>query len=136
MGAIAESIVAYAQPLIDQTDGSMEQMQKAMTIGQLCWNLALLSPEEREDSLRDVLCSLDVDEKDFEDLQRDVIEPMIRRHEEMFPQMHGRAPSRLAAKKLAAASRSTPQRAEGPRVGRNSPCPCGSGRKFKQCCGG
>jgi uncharacterized protein len=23
-----------------------------------------------------------------------------------------------------------------PKVGRNDPCPCGSGRKFKQCCGG
>ena len=22
-----------------------------------------------------------------------------------------------------------------PKVGRNEPCPCGSGRKFKQCCG-
>lgn len=22
-----------------------------------------------------------------------------------------------------------------PKVGRNDPCPCGSGRKFKQCCG-
>lgn len=24
---------------------------------------------------------------------------------------------------------------QSPRVGRNAPCPCGSGRKFKQCCG-
>jgi uncharacterized protein len=24
----------------------------------------------------------------------------------------------------------------GPRVGRNDPCPCGSGRKYKKCCGG
>jgi SEC-C motif-containing protein len=23
----------------------------------------------------------------------------------------------------------------GPKVGRNDPCPCGSGKKFKQCCG-
>jgi hypothetical protein len=23
---------------------------------------------------------------------------------------------------------------DGPHVGRNAPCPCGSGRKFKQCC--
>lgn len=23
----------------------------------------------------------------------------------------------------------------GPRVGRNDPCPCGSGRKYKKCCG-
>jgi SEC-C motif-containing protein len=27
----------------------------------------------------------------------------------------------------------TPRRVE--RVGRNEPCPCGSGRKFKKCCG-
>ena len=26
--------------------------------------------------------------------------------------------------------------AEAPKVGRNDPCPCGSGRKFKGCCGG
>lgn len=25
---------------------------------------------------------------------------------------------------------------ESPRVGRNEPCPCGSGKKFKKCCGG
>lgn len=25
---------------------------------------------------------------------------------------------------------------ESPKVGRNDPCPCGSGKKFKQCCGG
>jgi uncharacterized protein len=33
--------------------------------------------------------------------------------------------------------RSPPQtvRHAAPKVGRNDPCPCGSGRKFKQCCG-
>lgn len=24
---------------------------------------------------------------------------------------------------------------EGPRIGRNDPCPCGSGKKYKKCCG-
>jgi SEC-C motif-containing protein len=28
-----------------------------------------------------------------------------------------------------------PVKATGPKVGRNDPCPCGSGKKFKQCCG-
>ena len=28
-----------------------------------------------------------------------------------------------------------PQRRETPKVGRNEPCPCGSGRKYKDCCG-
>ena len=49
MGAIAEAIVAYAQLLIDQTDGSMEQLNRAMTISQLCWNIAL-QPEDQPGS--------------------------------------------------------------------------------------
>jgi preprotein translocase subunit SecA len=28
-----------------------------------------------------------------------------------------------------------PQKREMPKVGRNDPCPCGSGKKFKSCCG-
>ena len=27
-----------------------------------------------------------------------------------------------------------PRRREGPKIGRNEPCPCGSGRKYKHCC--
>jgi Protein of unknown function (DUF1186)/SEC-C motif len=30
----------------------------------------------------------------------------------------------------------TPQQKREPKVGRNEPCPCGSGRKFKKCCWG
>ncbi|MDT0500162.1 MULTISPECIES: preprotein translocase subunit SecA [unclassified Halomonas] len=35
----------------------------------------------------------------------------------------------------APASDGRPVRREGPKVGRNDPCPCGSGKKYKQCCG-
>jgi SEC-C motif-containing protein len=31
--------------------------------------------------------------------------------------------------------RKKPVTREGPRVGRNDPCPCGSGKKYKKCCG-
>jgi len=30
---------------------------------------------------------------------------------------------------------SKPVRNKGPRIGRNDPCPCGSGKKYKKCCG-
>ncbi|MFH1476695.1 MAG: preprotein translocase subunit SecA [Verrucomicrobiota bacterium] len=30
---------------------------------------------------------------------------------------------------------SLPRHREGPKIGRNDPCPCGSGKKFKKCCG-
>ena len=35
----------------------------------------------------------------------------------------------------AAAKAKQPQKREQPKVGRNDPCPCGSGRKHKKCCG-
>ena len=28
-----------------------------------------------------------------------------------------------------------PQKRKQPKVGRNEPCPCGSGKKYKKCCG-
>jgi SEC-C motif domain protein len=28
-----------------------------------------------------------------------------------------------------------PRKSSAPKVGRNDPCPCGSGRKYKHCCG-
>jgi preprotein translocase subunit SecA len=31
--------------------------------------------------------------------------------------------------------RPTPVRREGRKIGRNEPCPCGSGKKYKRCCG-
>jgi preprotein translocase subunit SecA len=38
------------------------------------------------------------------------------------------------AKQAQAQAKAKPVRT-GPKVGRNDPCPCGSGRKYKQCCG-
>ena len=38
------------------------------------------------------------------------------------------------AKRGADAHVAEPRRREGPRVGRNDPCPCGSGKKYKKCC--
>jgi len=32
-------------------------------------------------------------------------------------------------------TKSTPYQREAPKVGRNDPCPCGSGKKYKKCCG-
>jgi len=34
-----------------------------------------------------------------------------------------------------ASREATTHRRDGPKVGRNDPCPCGSGKKFKKCCG-
>ena len=69
MGAIAEGIVAYAQPLLDQTDGSEEQLNKAMTISQLCWNIALLPEEGRDQMLNEMRPSLQMDDDQFDEFR-------------------------------------------------------------------
>jgi len=43
-------------------------------------------------------------------------------------------PSDVVSEANAAAEKSKPVRS-GPKVGRNDPCPCGSGKKYKNCCG-
>jgi hypothetical protein len=137
MGAIADAIVAYAQPLIDQTDGSIEQMNKALAISQLCYNLALAPKENRDEKLSRIQPTLGMDDDEFDDFRRSIIVPMIRRHEEMFPRMHGHFRIDPSQSDL---SPSPPPRAtvpaeKYPGTERYAPCPCNSGRKYKFCCG-
>ena len=43
-------------------------------------------------------------------------------------------PSDVVSEAVEAVSKAKPVRS-GPKVGRNDPCPCGSGKKHKNCCG-
>jgi hypothetical protein len=142
MGAIADAFVAYAQPLLDQTDGSEEELNKAFSISQLCYNLALLPEDGREQSLREMRSSLQMDDDDFDDFRRTIILPMIRRDQEMFPQMHRRASTRfspveplLTAPSVWARPTTRARSKAYPGTDPYAPCPCNSGRKYKFCCG-
>ena len=137
MGAIAEGFVAYAQPLIDQTDGSQEQLNKAVAISQLCFNLALLPDERRDTALGKMQPTLEMDDNEFDAFRRSIVVPMIQRHKEMFPRMHRRnssdpwqsGPSVRAHPRMAMPAETNPG------GDRYAPCPCNSGRKYKFCCG-
>jgi preprotein translocase subunit SecA len=76
-----------------------------------------------------------------EGIAKTVLKPFILRREDEAPErrrMVARrepAPMVLAsAKSGGAPARPAPQRAA-EKVGRNEPCPCGSGKKYKKCCG-
>ena len=45
-----------------------------------------------------------------------------------------KANTNTTAAKAEAQAKAKPVRT-GPKVGRNDPCPCGSGKKYKKCCG-
>ncbi|MGO2133136.1 MAG: preprotein translocase subunit SecA [Halomonas sp.] len=51
--------------------------------------------------------------------------------------LHDEAPTGVEPQEALAApgADGRPLRREGPKVGRNDACPCGSGKKYKQCCG-
>ncbi|HAN87357.1 MAG TPA: preprotein translocase subunit SecA [Firmicutes bacterium] len=41
----------------------------------------------------------------------------------------------MATNRDSGSSTKTPERRSGKKIGRNDPCPCGSGKKYKKCCG-
>ena len=137
MGAIAEGFVAYAQPLLDQTDGSEEQLNKAFAISQLCFNLALLPDDRRDTTLSEMRPTLKMDDEEFDAFRRSIVVPMIRRHQEMFPQMHRRdsTDSSQCSPSLRAQPRKAAPAERYPGTDRYAPCPCNSGQKYKFCCG-
>ena len=65
--------------------------------------------------------------------QKPAVEKMETRHQEVSAYEQSGAPTATTNAPDAAAQR--PQQREEPKVGRNDPCPCGSGAKFKKCCG-
>lgn len=137
MGAIADALVAYAQPLLDATDGSQAELEKAFSLTQLCYNLALTPADLRDEAISQMQQSIGLNDEDFEDFRQNVLNTMIQRHEDMFPQMHGRAPT---SRYRPAPSWLAPQAAANPVEKRPvsepyAPCPCNSGKKFKFCCG-
>lgn len=138
MGLIADSIMAYAQPLLDNTDGSKDQMNNALALAQLCWNLALLPEKKREEGLAMMRPSFKMNDAEFEEFRRTVVLPMIRRHHEMFPSRPWpdllNQAKRASVAQACSTTTSKAKRYQG--TGRNAPCPCKSGKKYKRCCGG
>ena len=138
MGAIADAMSRFAQPLIDATDGSPEDLQRALSLSQLCWNLALMPEGKQDQLLADMQPTLKMDDEEFREFKRDVVMPMIRRHQQMFPAMQRRGaadPSHpVSGHGIASpARRRSVKKYAG--TGRNERCPCGSGKKYKVCCG-
>jgi uncharacterized protein YecA (UPF0149 family) len=139
MGAFGDAISRFAQPLIDMTDDSSEQVERALAVSTLCWNLApMTSDEQRAQLLVDVQPRLKMDDDEFDEFVSDMVLPMIRRHEEMFPAMHSVGATNHSIDSMQQTTQAPQvQRPAKPYAGtgRNERCPCGSGKKYKVCCG-
>lgn len=65
-------------------------MNRALMISQVCWNLALMPENSRDETLAEMQPSLNMDDDEFRAFRRSFVEPMIQRHKEKFPGMHQR----------------------------------------------
>jgi preprotein translocase subunit SecA len=67
----------------------------------------------------------------FEAMPREFIHPELQPLASRQHQFEGAVPSGPVMSDV----KQTPLKREVPKVGRNDPCPCGSGKKYKKCCG-
>lgn len=75
----------------------------------------------------------DDDQARMEAAEREQAERLARQMQFQHPATGGLGTDEEAAEVAAAAS--APAQPQGPVIGRNDPCPCGSGKKYKQCHG-
>jgi SEC-C motif len=84
-GGLAQQMIEFARPLLDRSDGSKEQVDKALSFGMLCWNIAIMPRAERGvaiDAAERAIAKTDEDREAF----RDLVEVMLARYEQLFSQ--------------------------------------------------
>lgn len=77
--------LAYAEPLLSQTDGSEMHMKAALEIAMTCQLVSLLPEGERETFLEEIRGKMNLNSEEYREFRHEVIDPMIRRHQQMFP---------------------------------------------------
>lgn len=145
MSAIGEALLEYMRPLTDATDGSPEELEKALALGQLCFNLGQMDQDSRSDHLEKLRESMALSVEEYAEFYVTIILPMLIRHEEMFPRngsMRMRVPDLMDAFQpdddLSTDDEKTIYTAPVKRdrsIDRYAPCTCNSGKKYKFCCG-
>jgi len=103
---------------------------KGMALDEPGWQ-SLMDLEEGEEMLYPIL--LYGTEAGWDELEKN---PRIAARGEEFAAMLGESVMAIMAWSLPQRKEKSTLRREEPKVGRNDLCPCGSGKKFKKCCGG
>jgi hypothetical protein len=145
MGAIGGALLEYMRPLTDAMDGSPEELEKALALGQFCFNLGLMDEDSRSESFEQMQDSIGLSDEEFADFYANLILPMLIRHEEMFPRTDStrtRLPDLMGAYQpddhLSTDDEKTIYTAPVNRDRSNdryAPYACNSGKKYKFCCG-
>jgi uncharacterized protein len=115
----------------------IEGFEKAMQLRPTAWLPLLEADAEISDAVRGLLTLTEVARRDegISKVRRDELQEIA--HELIGPWVIAINEWRMENYSAVAAKGSAPPASHTPfgRVGRNDPCPCGSGKKYKKCCG-
>jgi uncharacterized protein len=134
LGQIADG---YIEPIFIETIAGeviaadwAEGFMQAIALRAAAWE-KLLTSEDHGHALIPILALCGDDEGEpLLDLPQEVAGQLFAEADELIPACA------LEIAEFWRAARSTPRaRSTAPKTGRNDPCPCGSGKKFKKCCG-
>lgn len=103
---------------------------RGMALDEVGWQ-SLMDSEDGEEMLYPIL--LYGTEAGWDELEKN---PQIAARAEEFAAMLGDSVMAIMDWSLPLRKAKSTIRREDPKVGRNDLCPCGSGKKFKKCCGG
>ncbi|HPR24418.1 MAG TPA: SEC-C metal-binding domain-containing protein, partial [Bacillota bacterium] len=115
---------AYAQEGFDMFEEMIEAIKEETV--KFCYNVTLQTSSER----RRIIGGGEDLKEEYEDdaaYLKDAVEGTDQSYEDTPGQNH-KVPERQKNKQQ-------PVKRDMPKVGRNDPCPCGSGKKYKHCCG-
>ena len=103
----------------------MDQMRQGIT---------LRAYAQRDPVIEYKFLSFDMFEELSENIQNDTIKSMFNVRVQMAPEKREQV-SKDMFTNIDTTQKSAPKKRIEKKVGRNDPCPCGSGKKYKQCCG-
>jgi hypothetical protein len=83
----AAQLAGFVEPLLEAAGGDPAGVERALTFGMVCWNLALCEGDQRETMLADLARTLAKTEEDAAEF-RSLALNMVERHRMMFPGLH------------------------------------------------
>lgn len=123
-GEVAELADLSAMPLPPGVDPAQVQQLLSSPQGEMLADFGAFCQERGVDA--------EPGQEGMEDLLRELHEEWLETPRES---MEGKKPSELVDGGRLFPQKVETYRRDQPKVGRNDPCPCGSGKKFKKCCG-
>jgi hypothetical protein len=88
-GGFADSLALLAEPLLEHSDGSLEQVQKAMSVAAVAWNIGLLPRDQQLAAIDETIAESSMETRDKENFVL-LLTGLVARFNELYPHGFGR----------------------------------------------